>query len=222
MSPRYGQVVYPAFFESRDFMRKGHLQLCAFPGFLHMNGMRFDNLVDECYHTNGSRIGPSRQCHRFTARQRRKFMCPEYFVSPHPTSIPDTSFCWTISVQDDGLLGRLHLGSAEPEILPAWELIRAVCCLLLTPPCEHESSSPAGDLTRRFCLDAMPVGEDSSPLLFSAGREYLRQLSWLYAYCVHVGFRKGYDLNRVVLHSEGCIRCALKLCLASGASAVIS
>jgi hypothetical protein len=227
MSSRCGQVVYPAFFESSDFMGKGYLQLCVFPGSLHMKGMRFDSLVDENRKREKSIRGSVHSDRFFNAEDSQKFRCPTTFVSPRPTHAPHASLCWRISVREDCLLGSLRLERSEGTVLDAWNLLQTLCCLLLTPPCEHEPNSPAGDLAQRFHLDRMPTRdtskEDSSLLLFSAGRDYQRQLSWLYTYCVFCsGLSEGRDLNRVVLHAEGCIRCALELCLDSGAKVVIS
>ena len=46
ISSKYGQVVFPAFFEANDFMREGYMQLCAFPGRLRKDDMDFDCLMD--------------------------------------------------------------------------------------------------------------------------------------------------------------------------------
>ena len=42
----YGQVLYPAFFETNEFLNEGVLQLCAFPGKLQQGSMQFDFLLD--------------------------------------------------------------------------------------------------------------------------------------------------------------------------------
>jgi hypothetical protein len=46
ISSKFGQVVYPAFFEANDFMREGFMQLCAFPGRLRKDDMDFNCLID--------------------------------------------------------------------------------------------------------------------------------------------------------------------------------
>ncbi|KAK5293230.1 hypothetical protein LTR99_010157 [Exophiala xenobiotica] len=49
ISSLYGQVLFPAFFEARDFFREGCLQMSAFPGKLQKDGMQFDFLVDHSF-----------------------------------------------------------------------------------------------------------------------------------------------------------------------------
>jgi len=221
MSSQCGQVVYPAFFESSNFMRKGYLQLYAFPGFLHMDGMRFHSLKDECSNADRKNLAPGLIYPHATLEDEQRYRCPATFVSPRPAYAPDASLCWTISVHDTCLEGRLCLGSFYRAIYEGWKLIQAMCCLLLTTPCEHEPDSPAGDLAQHFCLNKTPSKNTARLLLVTVGRDYRRQLAEFYN-CAAFGFRVGNNRKRVVVHAEGCIRCALKLCLDSGATTVIS
>jgi hypothetical protein len=46
ISSLYGQVLFPAFFEARDFLSEGFLQMSAFPGKLQKGEMQFDFLLD--------------------------------------------------------------------------------------------------------------------------------------------------------------------------------
>jgi hypothetical protein len=47
ISSKYGQVLFPAFFESNSFIRNGFMQLSAFRGKLNMDNMQFDVFLDE-------------------------------------------------------------------------------------------------------------------------------------------------------------------------------
>ncbi|KAK5228741.1 hypothetical protein LTR96_010193 [Exophiala xenobiotica] len=49
ISSLYGQVLFPAFFEARDFLREGCLQMSVFPGKLQKDGLQFDFLVDHSF-----------------------------------------------------------------------------------------------------------------------------------------------------------------------------
>ena len=172
MSSQCGQVVYPAFFESSNFMRKGYLQLCAFPGFLHMDGMRFHSLKDECSNADRKNLAPGLIYPHATLEDEQWYRCPATFVSPRPAYAPDASLCWTISVHDTCLEGRLCLGSFYRAIYEGWKLIQAMCCLLLTTPREHEPDSPAGDLAQHFCLNKTPSKNTARWLLVTVGRDY--------------------------------------------------
>jgi hypothetical protein len=209
ISSRCGQVVYPAFFESTHFMGKGYLQLCAFPGFLNMNGMRFDSLIEDYLDPTLYLRAPR------TVEAGQKFRVPTTFVSPRPMSEPHASLRWRISVYDDCLRGRLGLGSSDNYTTrSAWRLITMMPELLLTPPCGHEPDSPAGDLAERFNL-----GEG---LLLSARRDYRRQLFKAVQCVTDLYLREMGFVSHVVVHAEGCTRCALKLCLDSDSRILIS
>jgi hypothetical protein len=206
-------------------MRKGYLQLCAFPGFLNMNGMMFESLIDE-----NDGLMPREfmfvEAASRTAEQNQNFAVPTTFVSPRPTYEPHTSLRWRILVYDDCLRGRLCLGSSGDKILGAWNSIRVMPYFLLTPPCEHEPDSPARDLAKCFSHDKVLFGArtPTMPLLLT-GRDYQTQL---HKACQGYQDRRFssqvvyYKFNDVAVHAEGCIRCAMKLCIDSGAKVLIS
>lgn len=99
-----------------------------------------------------------------------------------------------------------------------WDLVRTMHRVLLTPPCEHKPDSPAGDLARFFHLDTGFTHRAGS-LLLSVGRDYGRQLCKLVDVLSHERIK---NFGLVVIHVDGCIRCALQLCLDSNAKTVIS
>ena len=45
ISSKFGQVIYPVFFEATGFMRKDYLHFSVFPGILRMDNMDFESLL---------------------------------------------------------------------------------------------------------------------------------------------------------------------------------
>ncbi len=205
VSSHRGQVVYPAFFESSNFMAKGYLQLCVFPGFLNMNGMRFDRMLDDYWHIGATYLNESvRSAHYHHIK------VPATFVPHRPTHSFQPAMRWRTSVFDDQLQGSLVLDNGQNGSFGGWNLIRTMGDILLSPPCEHEPDSPAGDLAPRFFFGGNFKAPGPRPLLLlSAGRDYRTQL---YRLAQMWSCAIGFGHSGVLVHTEGCIRCALQLC----------
>lgn len=214
ISSNRGQVVYPAFFESSNFMAKGYLQLSVFPGFLNMNGMRFDRMIDEWYSTHDRFSGEVTR----SDAEEHQLRVPATFVPPRPTDSLSAPMRWRTSVYDDVLQGTLVLDDGQNGTFGGWDLVKTMSRVLLTSPCEHKPDIPAGDLAEYFYLD-MKIAHRVRPQLLSAGRDYGRQLYKLAAWETK---ERTKNYERVIIHVDGCIRCALQLCLDSKAQVVIS
>lgn len=214
ISSKRGQVVYPAFFESSTLMRGAILQLCAFPGYLNMNSMRFERLVDGWIYDGKKfpelesenvieKLGNS-----LWIREGKTFKLPTDFLPPHPLCSDDAPLYWRVAVYDDVLHGEILPAGAESEAFSAWKLMETMCYSLLTLPCKHGSNTLAGDLAYNFTHITEIGGFDPlrQHFLLSTGRDYGRQLSSLTS-------AHGDSEASVLMHVEGCIRCALQLCL---------
>jgi hypothetical protein len=216
MSSMCGQTLYPAIFDSKTLIGSGYLRLCALPGFLNMNGMRFCR-VDESASSRSYSSQPLAMS-PMIAGQSEQLRAD--FTSTHATDDLAKSLNWSISVLDDRLLGELVLGNSREF---AWKLIANLQAVLLTPSCKHAPGTQAGEVAHHFTLEFcyMPpvVGQEGQGfrkrLLIVAGRSYVRLLKMI---CEFRDCREMY----VVVHVDGCIRCALQLCLDHDLRIVIS
>ncbi|KAF7507568.1 hypothetical protein GJ744_010359 [Endocarpon pusillum] len=233
ISSNRGQVIYPAFFESSNFMAKGYLQLCVFPGFLNMNGMRFDRMIDEWDHMRDTQKRPNifRDEIASLDAEEHQLRVPATFIPPRPTDSLQIPMRWRTSVYDDVLQGTLVLDDRRNDNLAGWILVQIMDYVQLTPPCQHKPDSPAGDLAEHFYLNEeftrdqfIPHpekfrGDQFTPLLLLSGRRgYGRQL---YKLAQLRSLSSFWEIQKVIVHFEGCIRCALQLCLDGGHMVVI-
>jgi hypothetical protein len=203
--------------------------LCLSGCVLNMDGMRFDSLThgwrdvdqpfsitkteammrDVLFRENLAKFSRS-------AGKGRSLRIPSKIFSPNPIPGSGDSVRWRISINDNILYGKLMLASSPYMNHSGWDLIRAMFHVLLTPPCKHESDNPAGDLAQHFdrTIDLRGVEAPDQRALLSTRRNYARHLSLLIHRLVNNG-------QEVVVHVEGCIRCALQLCLDSQCQVVI-
>ena len=187
--------------------------------------MRFDSLVEDSNLALGedySKMSPSHPVTFGTEIQR----LPTGFVAAQLPCGSTEPLNWNISVRENTLYGIPHVLGRQPSFLSG-DLIEAMHYTLLTPPCEHQSHTPAGDVAQLFKLVQYSFsrpffgkyGMPNRRILVSVGRDYRRQIAvllWTLCYQEH------FKIQYVVVHLEGCIRCALQLCLDCNASVVIS
>lgn len=240
VSSGLGQVLYPAIVESTTFVQQESLHLCVLPGFLSMNGMRFKCLREDL---NERFPGDFRQPLRGT-NGNESSLVPADFVPPQRTDDCATQIRWRIAVYDDMLKGDLILAGSQLCSFSSL-LLGMVCQLLLTPPCEHGSDTPAGDLAQHFkFLSTEDYYTGSSirsedyvdhRMLISTQRSYALQLIELHRVRELIGrmqlavldaSKRSLVIDQVgryiVMHVDGCIRCALQLCLDYDLRLVIS
>lgn len=218
VSSGLGQVLYPAFFESTAFVKRGYLHMCVLPGFLSMNGMRFHRLQDGLSPTSNSGSGRTDSNVSKEALEEQGTIVPADFASPHPIHRSINPIHWRIAVYDDVLKGDLLLAGNYSPVCSGFDLITRMSNLVLSPPCEHASDAPAEDLAQHFRFWFAP-GPDmfhrQQRLLVTVQRDYGRQLLKLAQGWYHLE-------GSVVMHVDGCIRCAMQLCLDYDLGGVIS
>lgn len=136
---------------------------------------------------------------------------PATFVPPRPTDSLQTPMRWRTSVYDDVLRGTLVLDDRQNDCFGGWKLMQLMDHVPLTPPCQHKPDSPAGDLAEHFYLAKEFTGIACTPLLLLSGRrDYGEQL---YKLVQMLSPSSLLGIKEVIVHFEGCIRCALQLCL---------
>ena len=142
---------------------------------------------------------------------------PAYFSASkrHVTASSD-GMEWKVAIQDNVLNGEMFLKGEDNTPIKAWSLIDRLALSRLTPVCKHRSSAPAGDIGAEFCLSFGSderLDLDSPRTLFNVGRSYAKQLACL---------AKQKHYRPAVLHVDGCIGCALRLCYDEQSRVVIS
>jgi hypothetical protein len=139
-----------------------------------------------------------------------------FSVDRRPTFFEEDVMKWRVAVHDDMLRGELFLQANEQPTM-AWSLIESLARCHLTPACQHRRRYPAGEIGDEFLFSKGSAvrlrGADEPRILFALGCGYSDQLASLETQDYYPA---------TIVHVEGCIRCALALCLDSDSRVVIS
>jgi hypothetical protein len=138
---------------------------------------------------------------------------PEDFQPDPRPQIGHRTIEWSLSVVGSELFGELKPPGSS-RIL-AWSLFDALHRSIISPPCHHKVNNPAGDLGFPF-MSVKSTGmimEQARKTLILAHRKYQDQL---------VALEAQSEEHCCVVHQDGCIYCALKICLDLDCLAVIS
>ena len=254
ISSLHGQVLFPAFFEARDFLSEGFLQMSAFPGKLQKGEMQFDFLLDSWSNTLDTAEVSDTESEEFDSypageghdhderrdsnnesqdRPNSVLVKNKDFKAHSPVTKPvSASFVgtrrrlvlsaevmkWRISVRDTMLHGELSLQDDGVMVI-AWSLIESLARVRLSPSCPHPYNNPAGELADTFELAPDPISANlrghlrQSRSVIVAGQSYADQLDAL---------QNLDSYPPVIVHVDGCIRCAMRLGLADRMRVVIS
>lgn len=142
-------------------------------------------------------------------------LVPVDFTSPRFSSPHIQHMEWRVSVAENRLLGELKLPVVDRRVL-AWSVISSLSSAIYTKHCGHKSNRGAGDLGRLFRLEEIkPRTIDllEPRTLIYVGRSFGKQLYAL---------QLQNDKVPSVVHVDGCLQCALQLCLSEGSNVVIS
>jgi hypothetical protein len=122
---------------------------------------------------------------------------------------------WKIAVQDEVLRGELFLNDNDYGPVNAWSLVESLPKSRLTLACQHKPIEPAGVIGNEYVLKIGSVGSghDSPRRLIDVGRSYAKQLACL---------RQQGFYPPTVVHVDGCVGCALRLCSDGPSRLVIS
>lgn len=155
---------------------------------------------------------------------------PMHFLSPRPPSSQRKDMRWNVSIADRILWGQLKLlggtslGEPSVERTEAWSVFSSLSFSILSPACVHPSKSSAGTMGPLFYFHGLEprrmslVEEEEVRILINARGVFGRQL---YAHQkLHYRFPDRHYIT--VIHNEGCLECALRLCLSLKCRAVIS
>ena len=132
---------------------------------------------------------------------------PIYFsASKRHVTVSNDAMEWKVAIQDNVLNGEMFLKGKDYTPIKAWSLMDRLALSRLTPVCKHRASAPAGDIGAKFDMST-DSNENLGPYpprtLFNVGRSYAKQLACL-------SQRDRYP--PAVVHVDGCIGCALRLC----------
>ena len=148
---------------------------------------------------------------------------PIQYFSPRLPSSQSNQMQWNVSIADSILWGQLKLlGETSVETTEAWSVLSSLSFSILSTACVHLSRSPAGTMGQSFYFHGNEPRIISSAedlrILVPVGRVFGRQLhAHQKLHCRLI------DRHYViVIHDEGCLECALRLCLSVKCRAVIS
>lgn len=113
---------------------------------------------------------------------------------------------WKVAVQDELLRGEIFLKDKNSGPILAWSLIESLARCRLSQACKHKSSRRAGEIGAKFTLST-ELADCHNPewpyTLFDVGRSYPKQLTFLEQQDYY---------PPTLIHADGCIGCALRVC----------
>jgi hypothetical protein len=189
-----------------------------------MKSMRFESLEDAPNDEFGLRcsIVPTGRASPRTGNEEKRITVSADFVPAPLIYDSGEAFSWRIFADDNKLRGELQVPGRSQRIM-GWQIVHTIDRILPTSHCDHKPDTPAGELAQQFVLaerfdSSIDLNKHGMPLrrvLISTKRAYIQQLYELalISLKIHVA---------VVIHQEGCIRCALQLCPDVDANVVIS
>ena len=141
-------------------------------------------------------------------------LTPSFTGAKRRLTIPGKVMKWSISVRDEILHGELRLQDDGQKMI-AWSLIESMARARLSPPCPHSYNNPAGVVADAYQMasEFRLQGPGWPRSLVVVGQRYAEQLS-------AVESQDNYP--PVVVHVDGCIKCALQLGLEDPVRLVIS
>ena len=129
---------------------------------------------------------------------------------------------WDVSIADNILWGQLKLSASFCQTTVAWSVLSALSFSILSAACVHQSNSGAGLIGQSFHFPRKQPSTNSTAedvrTLIPVGRVFERQLHALQELHYRVHDRH----HLIVIHNQGCLECALKLCFGVQGRVVIS
>lgn len=210
-----GQVLYPCAVDNpMVYSGSSYLQLAAFPGQLRWDGMSFDKFIQERPFAHVWTHVPYKPGSRYSAG----LIESDFYLKKDNSRLITELPSWKVSVRDSILYGEVDRLNFD-----LWGVIAQLGHVVTCDPCPHNSDRTAGSLGRKwmkvhghenFTETLKNEGEDRDYFIITDGS----QVEQLYI----LGSRLLPDRALILVHREGCIRCALELCEEIGCKFIIS